>query len=391
MGMSPSEAAAKGLGWVPDDHPLYGTKGYAGYQDPASDYTNTSAVPAAAAPLPPPSDAASALPPDRAATPALGPLTVQPPPREVGPLMDAPPRGQREAAPNLGPLVDHNGTATHDPSVPMTPTDPSAPPNPADPLNTKFRDALLRLLDTSDPSMSDPALKAQSDAFAYQQQRAKESARNVLAERHAGQGGVGVDSGAFDTELTGMEERQGAAQGANDAGLLAHELEARRSQLLSAAALAGNTLNQEQQLALSSKIADVDAQLRRATLDQQGGQFDKGLSEQQRQFDIESALKRHGIDVSAGQFDRSLLEQGREADLDAEMKRRGIDLQGEMGRGDLDLRRYLGEGNLNLGLLSALFQNSQFGQGLGAQLGMFNSSQNNNFLQALLAALGRAG
>jgi hypothetical protein len=83
-------------------------------------------------------------------------------------------------------------------------------------------------------------------------------------------------------------------------------------------------------------------------------------------------------------------EQGRQFDVDAELKRLGINQQGALGQGDLDLRRFLGEGNLNLGLLQALFQNNQFGQGLGAQLGMFNSGQNNNYLQALLAALGQA-
>src|SRR4051812_3050040 len=44
MAITPDEAYAQGLGWVPENHPLYGTKGFVGYKAPA-------AAPAPAAPV----------------------------------------------------------------------------------------------------------------------------------------------------------------------------------------------------------------------------------------------------------------------------------------------------------------------------------------------------
>lgn len=287
-----------------------------------------------------------------------------------------------------------------------------AEPEPAKPtVNTAFKDALMKLLGTQDPTMDDPAIKAQSDAFGVQQQRAKERARSAMAERFAGEGGPGVDSGAFDSEILGLEQRQGEAQGSHDAGILANELQQRRQQLLSAAALAGNQLNEEERLAFQKELAKVDEELQRLRIgqgdrgialderrlneasqqwNQQFGLEGQRLAETIRQFDTTTQMGRDQLKQALDIFKTQMGEQGRQFDVDAELKRLGIQQQGDLGRGDLDLRRFLGEGNLNLGLLSALLQNQQFGQGLGADLGKFNASRNDNFLQALLNALGQA-
>jgi hypothetical protein len=166
---------------------------------------------------------------------------------------------------------------------------------------------------------------------------------------------------------------------------------------------------------LQKQLADVDAEIRRASLAQQGSQFEKSLAldsrrldeaskqwgqqfglegqklaETMRQFDTTTAAGRDALKQQMEMFKQQMAQQGKQFDVDAELKRLGIQSQADLGRGDLDLRRFLGEGNLNLGLLSALFQNDQFGKGLGADLGKFNASRNDNYLQALLAALGQA-
>lgn len=339
--------------------------------------------------------------------------TSIPPPTPVGPV---PPPVDQPTNPNagsLGPLtVNPDGTVSHQPAtspivVPNVPpsVDPIAPqgaappatPPALNPLNTALKDALLKLLGQGDPTLDDPALAAQSGAFGVQQQRAKERARSAMAERFAANGGPGVDSGAFDSELRSLDEQQGEAQGGFDAQLLGDERAKRHQELLQAAALAGNQLSEEEKLAFQKELAATSAsQFDRNFAQsaqqwaQQFGLEGQKLAETVRQFDTTTKAGQDALRQQLEIFKAQMGEQGREFDVDAELKKLGINQQGALGQGDLDLRRFLGEGNLNLGLLSALLQNQQFGQGLGAQLGMFNTSQNNNLLQALLAALGQA-
>jgi hypothetical protein len=318
----------------------------------------------------------------------------------------------RLALPPATPLVDNAGTATHQTEIGANGGPDLAEPTSAAPtLNSALKDALLKMLGQGDPTMNDPTIAAQSGAFGVQQQRAKERARSAMAERFAADGGPGVDSGAFDSGILGMEQRQGEAQGAFDADLMSKELTERRNNLLSAAALAGNQLNESERLSFQKELAKVDEELQRMRIGQTGqglaldakrldeaskqwnqqfGMEGQKLAESIRQFDTTTQAGRDQLKQQLEMFKTQMGEQGRQFDVDAELKRLGINQQGALGQGDLDLRRFLGEGNLNLGLLQALFQNNQFGQGLGAQLGMFNSGQNNNYLQALLAALGQA-
>lgn len=206
-------------------------------------------------------------------------------------------------------------------AAPAAPTAPAAPGQPTT-IADAFKKSLIDTLNTGGqvPTLNDPTIKAQSDAFAVGQQRAKERARASMAERAAAQGGVGVNSGAFDQGLIGLEQAQGEAEAGNNARLLGSELQQRRAQLLQAASIAGNTLNAEQ-------ARDLQRQL---------------------------------------------------AELDAAIRREGIAQQSSLGQGDLALRGRLGEGQLNLGLLSALLgsdfnnrslaqQGAQFGQGLDTQ------------------------
>lgn len=284
---TPQEAAAAGLGWVDANNPNYGKPGFVGAQGPT-------AQPAA---------------PGAPTTPTA--------PAEPGPIV-----------PGSGGLTPGDTTQ----------------------IGGQFKDALLKMLNDNqqEPTINDPALKGQADAYSLAQTRAKERARSALAERMAGEGGQGTSSGAFSNDLVGLEQQQGENEAGYNAGLVGTELQNRRNQLMAAATLAGNTLNAEEQRALQKQIADVDA-----------------------------AIRREG-----------LKEQGRESDIDAELKRLGINTQAALGTEDNAIRRLATTGQLNLGLLQALMQNQQFGQSLGADLGKFNASQGNSYLNALLSQLG---
>lgn len=238
----------------------------------------------------------------------------------------------------------HQPTSPHPPDVPgprqpqgPQPADTAAPPPPppaapTDPLAGAYRDSLMKMLTDNQqtPSINDPALKAQADAYSLAQTRAKQRARSALAERMSAPGGAGVDSGSFENSLRGFEQAQGESEAGYNAGLVGNELQQRRQQLLSAASLAGNQLNAEDARALQKELAQLDAAIKRESIAQQGA----------------------------------------------------------LGNADIALRGELGRGQLNLGLLQALQQGRQFDQSLGANVGMFNAGQSNSYAQALMNMLG---
>jgi hypothetical protein len=225
-------------------------------------------------------------------------------------------RGQVPAGP--GPVGDFGpgGNVAPQPAQPAP-----APPPPT--IQSSFKDALLKQLGVNQeaPSLSDPALKAQADAFSLAQQRGNERAQNQLAEQAALEGTR--TSGGFLSDKLGLEQQRGEAEGAFNAGLVGQEAAARRDKLVQYVALAGNTLTEQDRMAVQKELADLNAQIERERIAQQG----------------------------------------------------------TLGQADIGLRGRLGEAQVNLGLLQALMQNQQFGQGLGAQLGQYNQN-------ALLQTLG---
>jgi hypothetical protein len=204
--------------------------------------------------------------------------------------------------------------------------DPNAPPAT---VADAFKKTLLDTMNRGPASLNDPELKNQADAFAVGQTRSAEMQRAQAAERQAMQGGAGVSSGAFDGDVSGINERAGERMSGFNAGLVGDAAKERRQQLMQAAALAGNQLNQDEARALQRELAELDAQIRRE----------------------------------------------------------GISQQGALGQGDLALRGRLGEGGLNLGLLQALMQNDQFGRGLNQQGAQFGAGLDQQGILGLLGLL----
>lgn len=220
------------------------------------------------------------------------------------------------------------------PGTPAAGAPAGAPaPVPGGDLGSSYRGALMDLLnDKSTPSLSDPTIKAQSDAFAVTQDRAAERAREVAAEQAGLQGSAGVNSGAFLGDTTGILERAGENKAGFNAGLVGDVVKQKRDELLRAAALAGSSLDAESARAVQKEIAQLNAQIERER-------------------------------IASG-------EKTAASDLD--LRRYGIDSQTKLGERDLSLRDKLGSGGLNAEILRILTQNDQFGKNLGANIGMFN-------------------
>lgn len=266
--------------------------------------------------------------------------------------------------------------APTDPAAPIGPVgDPRRPGNPNSPdalapaplpgvaettttAPAPYKDALLKMLgDSQTPaSLGDPALKAQSDAYAVGQQRSTEQARSAMAERAAQNGGTGVNSGAFDQGLAGLFGQQGEAQGAFNAGLVGDAAKSKLAQMQSALSMMGSDINSEQGRALQKQIADTQAQ-----------------------------IQREGLKQNESQFGRSLTQSGSQFDTDAALRRLGITSQTDLGNRDLSLKDKFGTAGLNAQIMQMLMNNKQFQQSESGTNARFGAGLNQ---QALLQMLG---
>lgn len=221
--------------------------------------------------------------------------------------------------------------ATAAPSPAGSPAAPGAPAPPPATVNDAFKQALMKGLSSTAPTLDSPELKGQSDAYHLATQRAGEQAREAMAERRAAGGGdFATQSGGFDQDLAGLYQHEGEANAQNDAGLVGQAASAQRDQLLKYAALAGNSLDADSARQLQEKLANLDAQVRRE----------------------------------------------------------GVQSQAALGQGDLALRDKLGSGQLDLGLLTQLMGNDQFKQQLGANMGEFSATRDDNTWKTLMGLIG---
>jgi hypothetical protein len=135
------------------------------------------------------------------------------------------------------------------------------------PIQQAFQGSLLSMLNKSQqqPSLNDPALAAQSQAFGVGQQRSAERQRSAMAERMAQQGQA--ESGAFDTGVGQIEAQRGLNQSNFDAGLVGNEVNARRQELMQAMQLAASIGNQEAARELQKELSMLDIGLRGRGLD----------------------------------------------------------------------------------------------------------------------------
>lgn len=128
------------------------------------------------------------------------------------------------------------------------------------------RQAMLKLMGDNQqiPTIDDPTLKPQADAYNAQRTRGARDERSALAERAANQGLIqgGQSSGAFDTGMQGIQEKASQDTSSHDAALVGTELQARRGQLMQALQLAEALGARTEASNIQSELAALDAQLR---------------------------------------------------------------------------------------------------------------------------------
>jgi hypothetical protein len=247
-------------------------------------------------------------------------------------------------APPTPPKPPEAGTAPAG-STGVTPAGPAqtalTAPTPQGPQNTvtgAFQQALMSQMSQGPITAQDPTLKPAIQANQLAEQRGAERSRGLLAEMAAREGFS--DSGAFDSQALGIEQNRAQREGAFEGGLVADRAKQQQQRTLQLLALTGGMLSDQDRMALQQQLAQLQNQ-----------------------------TQRYGIDT------------------DASLRREGLGAQTSLGGRELDIRDKLGSGQLNLGLLSALLNDQQFGQNLGAQLGMFGANLNQSALLSLIGGL----
>jgi hypothetical protein len=188
-----------------------------------------------------------------------------------------------------------------------------------------FQQALVNRLAPQDVSSQNPAIKGSIAANRNAEQRGLSRTQEALAERGAATGQVGAQETGLRQAIGESAGRQGAFEGNALFGLQ----QMQNANQTDALGLGGNMLNSQQ------------------------GQD----------------LQRYGIDT------------------DAALRREGLGAQTSLGNRELDIRNSLGQGNLGLGYAGLLQGGQQFGQQLGANLGIEQARLNQSALLALLGGL----
>jgi hypothetical protein len=187
-----------------------------------------------------------------------------------------------------------------------------------------FQQALLGQLNQGPVTAASPQVAPAIQANQLAEQRGYDRNRALLAERNAAQG-LSM-SGGNESMIRGLQQDRSLreSQFAGNAVMDANKVQAQ--QVMAALGLTGGLLGDQDRLAMQKYIADLNATL----------------------------------------------------------SREGLSTQSALGGRELDIRDKLGSGNLNLGLLGLLQGGEQFGQNLGANLGMFSANMNQNALLSLL-------
>jgi hypothetical protein len=204
------------------------------------------------------------------------------------------------------------------------PTGAVPPAAPSNPLGQQTQGALQMLLTRGQqaPSLDDPVLKPQMEAFNVQRQRAAERQRASAAERLAANGmASGGSGGALDTALGQIEAGRGLDEANFGAQLVGQEQDARRNELIKA-------------LSIAAQMGDNEAA---------------------------RELQRMGLELNR------TLGTG-----DLDLRGRALTQQGQLGRGAL-----------GVDLLRALMQNDQFYSGLGLNAAQMQALFNQNAITQL--------
>lgn len=241
--MTPESAGAAGLGWVDANHPLYGTPGYVGSQPAAT--PGAAAVPAATPGAAAPADTGSFN--DKVVTPGVAAQTV-----------------------STTPAADPDAATTNQGTQ--------------DVVRNSW---LQRALQTPTANGDDPNIRAQSDVFSAAQERARRDQVADSAEHFAGSG----QTGAQTVEERLINEKSSNTRAAFEGDLVTHDLQRQRDEVVQGLQALGGTLDADQNRLLQTKLAEIDAALKRESLT---STTDLGNKE----LDLKRLLGMAGVNVS---------------------------------------------------------------------------------------------
>jgi hypothetical protein len=199
----------------------------------------------------------------------------------------------------------------------------------------------------------DPAVQAQVNAFAGQQERGRRQYLSEAAERASARG-LG-DSGALDAERRFAAERAGEATGSFEAQLVGQEIKARRAEIDDALQNLKGMLSADQAAALQKEAMQLDAQ-----------------------------MKELGITTGAKTAADQMRVQKEIAEIDAALKRLGIETGAGTAGEEIGLKRELGLGGLNIDLMRLLMQDRQFADTMGFNVADRTAFYNNQALQNMM-------
>lgn len=148
-----------------------------------------------------------------------------------------------------------------------------------DPTVQAQRAALLRILNQGDQPIdvqNDATLGPAAAAYKTARRQGANEDRAALAERAAftGLNSGGQGSGAFESGVQGINEQASQDIAGNQASLALNELSARRQQFAQALQLADAIGARSESAQLQTRLAQIDAEMRKYGYDQQQGQFE---------------------------------------------------------------------------------------------------------------------
>lgn len=236
-----------------------------------------------------------AKPAETAAAPQPGvPVTGGPDtaaPAQPGPPAQTPPAGTPQEN------IQQQGTnaQTYSQTPGAAPTAQTTNQGTQDVVRNSYLERAMQPIDV-DPR-TNTAIRQQSDAFAAASERARRDSTADLAEATAGSGQTGYQ----DTEQRLINERSAQARGGFEASLVAQELTNKRDEVKSALASLEGMISNDQKMALTERLAQLDAQLKTASLN-------ASTSLGQQELSLKDKLGMAGINVDL----MSLLQNDRQ-------------------------------------------------------------------------------
>lgn len=148
--------------------------------------------------------------------------------------------------------------------------------NPKDAL---MRQLMERMRQSEHVDRNDPAVRGQADAYSANEERAR---RQYLSE--TAEGKSPYSTGAMRGEQRMSAERMGQRVGGFEADLVGRELTSKRQEIQQSLDSMGTMLTEQERQGLQRELAQLDASIKRQSIDTQNSQFYAGLGQADRQF-----------------------------------------------------------------------------------------------------------